>query len=59
MTSKAPVPTKKPETNVAATTTRTSAAKADNAQDKAEVRTATSTPVNQTTEAATLAPIDR
>ena len=58
VTSKAPVPTKKPETNVAAATTRTSAAKADNSQDKAEVRTATSAPVNQTTDAATLAAID-
>ncbi len=58
MTSKAPVPTKKPETKVAAKTTRASAAKADNSQDKAEVRTANPAPVSQTTDAATLAAID-
>ena len=58
MTSKAPVPTKKPETNVDAKTTRASAAKADNSQDKAEVRTANPAPVSQTTDAATLAAID-
>jgi len=52
------VPTKKPETNVAAKTTRASAAKADNSQDKAEVRTANPAPVSQTTDAATLAAID-
>lgn len=52
------MPTKKPETNVAANPTRASAAKADNSQDKAEVRTANSAPVNQTTDAATLAAID-
>ena len=58
MTSKAPVPTKKPEPIVAAKTTRTSA-RADNAQDKAEVRTAGTAPVvSQTTDAATLAAID-
>jgi RNA polymerase primary sigma factor len=58
VTSKAPVPTKKPETKVAAKTTRASAAKADNSQDKAEVRTANPAPVSQTTDAATLAAID-
>ena len=52
------MPTKKPETNVAAKTTRASAAKADNSQDKAEVRTANPAPVSQTTDAATLAAID-
>jgi RNA polymerase primary sigma factor len=52
------VPTKKPEPKVAAKTTRASA-KADNAQDKAEVRTAGAAPVvSQTTDAATLAAID-
>ena len=58
MTSKAPVPTKKPETKVAAKTTRASAAKVDKSQDKAEVRTANPAPVNQTTDAAALAAID-
>ena len=58
MTSKAPVPTKKPDTKVAAKATRASAAKADNSQDKAEVRTANPAPVSQTTDAATLAAID-
>jgi len=58
VTSKAPVPTKKPETKVAAKTTRASA-KADKAQDKAEVRTPSSAPVvSQTTDAAALAAID-
>ena len=57
MTSKAPVPTKKPEPIVAAKTTRASA-KADNAQDKAEVRTDVPPGVSQTTDAATLAAID-
>ncbi len=57
MTSKAPVPTKKPEPQVAAKTTRASA-KADNAQDKAEVRTNAAPVVSQTTDAATLAAID-
>ena len=57
MTSKAPVPTKKPEPQVAAKTTRASA-KADNAQDKAEVRTSAAPVVSQTTDAATLAAID-
>ena len=57
MTSKAPVPTKKPETKVAAKTTRASA-KADKGQDKAEVRTASPAPVNATTDAAALAAID-
>jgi RNA polymerase primary sigma factor len=52
------VPTKKPEPKVAAKTTRTSA-KADNAQDKAEVRTTGAAPVvSQTTDAAALAAID-
>jgi RNA polymerase primary sigma factor len=61
VTSKAPVPTKKPEPKVAAKPTRASAAKADKAQDKAEARTSTSaaTPVvSQTTDAAALAAID-
>ena len=58
MTSKAPVPTKKPETQVAAKTTRASAAKVDKSQDKAEVRTANPAPVSQTTDAAALAAID-
>lgn len=58
MTSKAPVPTKKPEPIVAAKTTRASA-KADNAQDKAETRTNGVAPgVSQTTDAAALAAID-
>jgi RNA polymerase primary sigma factor len=57
VTSKAPVPTKKPETKVAANTTRTSAA-ADNSQDKAEARVAGVAPVNQTTDADALAAID-
>jgi len=51
------VPTKKPETKVAANTTRTSAA-ADNSQDKAETRVAGVAPVNQTTDAEALAAID-
>jgi RNA polymerase primary sigma factor len=52
------VPTKKPEPKVAAKTTRTSA-QADNAQDKAEVRTTGAAPVvSQTTDAAALAAID-
>ena len=58
MTSKAPVPTKKPDTQVAAKATRASAAKVDNSQDKADVRTSNSAPVNQTTDAAALAAID-
>ncbi len=57
MTSKAPVPTKKPETKVAAKTTRASAT-VDKGQDTAEVRTASPAPVNQTTDAAALAAID-
>jgi RNA polymerase primary sigma factor len=53
------VPTKKPETKVAAKTTRASAAaKVDKSQDKAEVRTANPAPVSQTTDAAALAAID-
>ncbi|MGJ9416948.1 RNA polymerase sigma factor RpoD [Massilia sp. CMS3.1] len=52
------MPTKKPEPKVAAKPTRASAS-ADNAQDKADVRTAGSAPVvSQTTDAATLAAID-
>ena len=51
------MPTKKPEPIVAAKTTRASA-KADNAQDKAEVRTDVPPGVSQTTDAATLAAID-
>ncbi|HAU75703.1 MAG TPA: RNA polymerase sigma factor RpoD, partial [Agrobacterium sp.] len=51
------MPTKKPEPQVAAKTTRASA-KADNAQDKAEVRTSAAPVVSQTTDAATLAAID-
>jgi RNA polymerase primary sigma factor len=58
VTSKAPVPTKKPEPKVAAKTTRASA-KADNSQDKAEARVAGVAPVvSQTTDAAALAAID-
>jgi RNA polymerase primary sigma factor len=56
VTSKAPVPTKNLETNVAANTTRTAAA--DNSQDKAETRVAGVAPVNQTTDADALAAID-
>ncbi|OON60723.1 RNA polymerase sigma factor RpoD [Massilia sp. KIM] len=52
------MPTKKPETKVAAKTTKASAAKVDKAQDKAEVRTASPAPVSQTTDAAALAAID-
>ncbi|WP_312518597.1 RNA polymerase sigma factor RpoD [Massilia sp.] len=52
------MPTKKPETKVAAKTTRASAAKVDKSQDKAEVRTANPAPVSQTTDAAALAAID-
>ncbi len=50
------MPTKKPETKVAAKPTRASA-KADK-QDKAEVRTPSAAPVSQTTDAAALAAID-
>lgn len=50
--------TKKPQTKVAAKTTRASAAKADKSQDTAEVRTASAAPVSQTTDAAALAAID-
>ena len=57
MTSKAPVPTKKPEPKVAAKPTRASA-KADKAQDTAEVRTNAAPVVSQTTDAAALAAID-
>jgi len=57
VTSKAPVPTKKPETNVATKSTRMSA-KADNSQDKAEARVAGVAPVSQTTDAEALAAID-
>ena len=52
------MPTKKPDTQVAAKATRASAAKVDNSQDKADVRTSNSAPVNQTTDAAALAAID-
>jgi RNA polymerase primary sigma factor len=56
VTSKAPVPIKKPESNVAEKPSKVTAL-ADKAQDKAETRT--STPgVSQTTDAATLAAID-
>ncbi len=51
------MPTKKPEPIVAAKTTRASA-KADNAQDKAEVRSDVPPGVSQTTDAAALAAID-
>ncbi|QNA90344.1 RNA polymerase sigma factor RpoD [Massilia sp. Dwa41.01b] len=51
------MPTKKPEPQVAAKPTRTSA-KADNAQDKADVRTGAAPVVSQTTDAAALAAID-
>ena len=57
MTSKAPVPTKKPETKVATKSTRMSA-KVDNSQDKAEARVAGVAPVSQTTDAEALAAID-
>ena len=57
MTSKAPVPTKKPETKVAEKATRASAT-VDKGQDTAEVRTASPAPVSQTTDAAALAAID-
>jgi RNA polymerase primary sigma factor len=57
VTSKAPVPTKKPEPKVATKSTRMSA-KADNSQDKAEARVAGVAPVNQTTDAEALAAID-
>jgi RNA polymerase primary sigma factor len=58
VTSKAPVPTKKPETKVAAKTTKASAATVDKGQDQTEVRTASPAPVNATTDAAALAAID-
>ncbi len=62
MTSKAPVPIKKPESEMVAKPARALPAEADNAQDKADVRIAspaTSAPtVSQTTDAATLAAID-
>jgi len=58
VTSKAPVPIKKPESQVVEKPTRVSA-KADKAQDKAEARTASTPPVvSQTTDAAALAAID-
>ncbi|MDB5756612.1 MAG: polymerase sigma factor RpoD, partial [Massilia sp.] len=59
MTSKAPVPIKKPEPKAAEKPLKMSA-KADKAQDKAEARTVTSTTpvVSQTTDAAALAAID-
>jgi RNA polymerase primary sigma factor len=53
------VPTKKPEPKVTAKSPKASAKAADNAQDKAEARTASSAPVvSQTTDAAALAAID-
>jgi RNA polymerase primary sigma factor len=53
------VPTKKPEPKVTAKSPRASAKAADNTQDKAEARTASSAPVvSQTTDAAALAAID-
>jgi RNA polymerase primary sigma factor len=58
VTSKAPVPTKKPEPKVAAKPTRSSAAKADKAQDKAAVTASAAPVVSQTTDAAALAAID-
>jgi RNA polymerase primary sigma factor len=62
VTSKAPVPIKNPEPDMAAKPARALPAEADNAQDKADVRSATpatSAPVvSQTTDAATLAAID-
>ena len=62
MTSKAPVPIKKPEPDMAVKPARALPAEADNAQDKADVRSstlATTAPVvSQTTDAATLAAID-
>ena len=59
MTSKAPVPNKPSELDTAVKPARALPAEADNAQDKADVRTATNAPVvSQTTDAATLAAID-
>jgi RNA polymerase primary sigma factor len=59
VTSKAPVPTKKPEPKVAAKTTRASAnAKADKAQDTVAVTSSAAPVVSQTTDAAALAAID-
>ncbi|MGH8855032.1 MAG: RNA polymerase sigma factor region1.1 domain-containing protein, partial [Telluria sp.] len=52
------MPTKKPETKVAAKATKASAATVDKGQDQAEVRTASPAPVNATTDAAALAAID-
>jgi RNA polymerase primary sigma factor len=52
------VPTKKPEPKVAAKPTRSSAAKADKAQDKAAVTASAAPVVSQTTDAAALAAID-
>ncbi len=58
VTSKAPVPIKKPEPKAAAKPTKVSA-KADKASDKAETRAASAPPVvSQTTDAAALAAID-
>jgi RNA polymerase primary sigma factor len=58
VTSKAPVPIKKPEPKVAAKPTKMSA-KADKASDKAETRAPSTPPVvSQTTDAAALAAID-
>jgi RNA polymerase primary sigma factor len=59
VTSKAPVPIKHSEPDTAAKPARALPAEADNAQDKADVRTVTNAPaVSQTTDAATLAAID-
>ena len=62
MTSKAPVPIKKPEPEMAVKPARALPAEADNVQDKADVRSAppatTAPVVSQTTDAATLAAID-
>jgi RNA polymerase primary sigma factor len=62
VTSKAPVPIKKPEPEMAVKPARALPAEADNVQDKADVRSAppatTAPVVSQTTDAATLAAID-
>ncbi|MGZ5202517.1 MAG: sigma-70 family RNA polymerase sigma factor, partial [Telluria sp.] len=52
------MPTKKPQPKVAAKPTRSSAAKADKAQDKAAVTASAAPVVSQTTDAAALAAID-
>jgi len=62
VTSKAPVPIKHSESDQAAKPARALPAEADNAQDKADVRSSSTAPnapvVSQTTDAATLAAID-